>query len=158
MKKSILALFCGTVILLNAPIVLAESRTARGVSETDQLGITAGVALACQADAEQLKNYEMIASRILVNPTTSEKAEKEILTAYGRAKLKAYEAQKKTPELSCREVLTRFYNQPIFKSVVYRDGAIKLPDGKIIKPQRKIVKAGTNMPAKKPMTVPQKGK
>lgn len=142
MKKNIGLLFCLTVFLIGQEVSAdASTRTARGISETEQLGITAGVALACHADEEQLKNYEMIASRIIVNPVSTEKEEREVLRLYAQAKLKAYEEQIKFPEIACREVLNRFYNQPIFKSVVYRDGTIKLPDGKIIKPQRPVVNA-----------------
>lgn len=151
MKKNIGILFCVLVVISTVPTAFADSRTSRGISETEQLGITAGVALACQADKEQMKNYEMIASRIIVNPTPSERSEKEALTLYAQAKLKAYEEQKKSPEIACREVLNRFYNQSIFKSVVYRDGTVKLPSGKVIKPQRPIVRVKTKTPMKKPM-------
>ena len=38
--------------------------------------------------------------------------------------------------MNCVEVLERFEEQDIFDSVVYRDGTIKLPNGKVLKPKR----------------------
>ena len=138
MKKNISLFFCVCLGLLMPLEVLANSRTAKGVSVTEQLGISAGVALACQVDTDQLKNYEMIASRIIVNPLKTDKEEKEALNIYAKAKLKAFQEQKKKSLMRCSEVLKRFEKQDIFKSVVYRDGTIKMPNGKVIKPQRPI--------------------
>ncbi|MBO7245060.1 MAG: hypothetical protein J6V53_07285 [Alphaproteobacteria bacterium] len=136
MKKNKLISFCVVISFLISTSVFANSRTMKGVSETEQLGISAGVALACKVDKEQLKNYEMIASRIISNPISSEKAEKEALRLYAQAKLKAYTEQKKQKLMNCAEVLARFEEQEIFNSVVYRDGTIKMPNGKVIKPKR----------------------
>ena len=138
MKKNISLFFCVCLGLLMPLEALANSRTAKGVSVTEQLGISAGVALACQVDTDQLKNYEMIASRIIVNPLKTDKEEKEALNIYAKAKLKAFQEQKKKSLMRCSEVLKRFEKQDIFKSVVYRDGTIKMPNGKVIKPQRPI--------------------
>lgn len=136
MKKNILVLFCFGLMLIMPLEGMAASRTAKGVSLTEQLGISAGVALACQVDTDQLKNYEMIASRIIANPLKTEKEEKEALNVYAKAKLKAFQEQKKKTLMRCGEVLKRFEKQDIFKSVIYRDGTIKMPNGQVVKPQR----------------------
>ncbi len=149
MKKNISLFFCVCLGLLMPLEVLANSRTAKGVSVTEQLGISAGVALACQVDTDQLKNYEMIASRIIVNPLKTDKEEKEALNIYAKAKLKAFQEQKKKTLMRCGEVLKRFEKQDIFKSVVYRDGTIKMPNGKVIKPQRPIKNAKKRVKKKK---------
>ncbi len=133
MKKSILLAILSIILSTSA---LADSRTAKNLSTAQQLGITAGIAQACNVDTEQLKNYELIASRIIVNPTINKAAETAILKEYAQSKLKAYKTQQKSPNLSCREVVGRFYNQDIFKSVVYPDGTVKLFDGTVIKPVR----------------------
>ena len=136
MKKNILVLFCFGFVLMMPLEGMTASRTAKGVSLTEQLGISAGVALACQVDTDQLKNYEMIASRIIANPLKTEKEEKEALNVYAKAKLKAFQEKKKKSLMNCSEVLKRFEKQDIFKSVIYRDGTIKMPNGQVVKPQR----------------------
>lgn len=136
MKKNNLIFLCVLLSVFISTASFATGRTLKGVSETEQLGISAGVALACKVDMEKLKNYEMIASRIIANPLKSEKAEKEALHIYAQAKLKAFAEQKKQKLMNCVEVLERFEEQDIFDSVVYRDGTIKLPNGKVLKPKR----------------------
>ena len=96
MKKNNLISLCVLLSVFISTASFATGRTLKGVSETEQLGISAGVALACKVDMEKLKNYEMIASRIIANPLKSEKAEKEALHIYAQAKLKAFAEQKKT--------------------------------------------------------------
>jgi hypothetical protein len=149
MKKNSLISLCILTTFLCSGEVLANSRTMQGVSETEQLGISAGVALACHADQEQLKNYEMIASRIISNPLKTVEAEKAALRLYAQAKLKAYTEQKKQKLMNCNEVLSRFESQEIFKSVIYRDGTIKMPNGKVIKPERPVKTKKTSKKKKK---------
>ncbi len=149
MKKILLPFLC---LFLSVSWILngyAESRTLNGVPVIDQLGISAGVALACDVDEEQLKNYEMIASRIIVNPTKTLQEENKRLHQYAEAKLKAFAEQKKRNLMSCKEVKKRFENQDIFKSVVYRDGTVKTPDGTVIKPKRSLTKGNKTKTKKK---------
>lgn len=136
MKKRVITFFCLLSMILIDFHAFADSRTTQGLSETEQLGISAGVALACKVDSEQLENYEMIASRIISNPLSSEAAEKKALRLYAEAKLKAFKEQKQKGIMNCVDVIERFENQEIFKSVVYRDGTLKMPNGKVVKPKR----------------------
>ena len=140
MKKNKCLLFCAATVLLFNLSVHADVRTAKGLSETEQFGLSAGVALACGVDRDQLKNYEMIASRLIVNPLNTDAAEREALNVYAKAKLKAFTEQKQRNLIPCSEVLKRFENQEIFKAVVYRDGTLKMPNGRVIKPERPVVK------------------
>ncbi len=134
MKKALFLMF------LFLPVICqAQSRTGNGLTDAEKLAIMAGAAQACQADHDKLINYEVIVSRILVNPTTSEQQETAVLTAYARKKFQVFNEQKAAPEMDCSEVLRRFDNLEIFKSVVYQDGTVKLPDGKVIKPKRPVV-------------------
>lgn len=156
MKKALFLMF------LFLPVICqAQSRTANGLTDAEKLAILAGAAQACQADHDKLINYEVIVSRILVNPTTSEQEETAVLTAYARKKFQVFNEQKSAPEMDCAEVLRRFDNLEIFKSVVYQDGTVKLPDGKVIKPTRPVVTANDNKSAssqnaeKKPEAYPQ---
>lgn len=148
MKKNKTLLFCAFLLMLSATAI-ADTRTAKGVSETEQFGISAGVALACGVDRDQLKNYEMIASRLISNPLKTDKAEKEALNVYAKAKLKAFKEQKQRQILACPEVLKRFEGQEIFKAIVYRDGTVKMPNGHVIKPERPIQKKSKKSKSKK---------
>lgn len=151
MKKIILSCLCGT-LLCTLPVLAEEgARTTKGLSDIDKLAITAGAAQACNADSDKLDTYEMIASRILVNPTRSEQEESAILTAYARKKLQTYQEQKSAPEINCSEVLARFYKLPLFRSTVYRNGTLKLPDGTVIKPVRPVQPSPKPRP-KQPMS------
>ncbi len=134
MKKALIFL----LLTLMPVICQAQSRTGNGLTDAEKLAILAGAAQACQANQDKLINYEVIVSRILVNPTTSEQEETAVLTAYARKKFQVFNEQKAAPEMDCAEVLRRFDNLEIFKSVVYQDGTVKLPDGKIIKPVRPV--------------------
>ena len=142
MKK--LSILLATTLFFTSTVANAQSRTSKGLSDAEKMAITAGAAQACLADSDKLKNYEVIVSRILVNPTATEKEETEVLTAYAQKKLQVYREQKKAPEMDCQEVLRRFDNMEIFKSVVYKDGSIKLPDGRTIKPKRPIKQVSTD--------------
>lgn len=135
MKKAAV-LLVGALVFQTA--AMAQSRTANGLSDAERLAISAGAAQACGADNNKLVNYEVIVSRILVNPTATEQEETAVLTEYAQKKFEVFNEQKKAPEMGCAEVVRRFENLPIFKSVVYRDGTIKLPDGKVIKPKRPV--------------------
>ena len=51
----------------------------------------------------------------------------------------AYNEQKNNPQVGCGTVLESFRNLPIFKSVVYADGSVKMYDGSYLKPKRPVV-------------------
>lgn len=119
--------------------VYANGRTSRGLTEAQQLGITAGVAQACSV-GNKLKTFELIANRIIANPIPSDELEKKELREFAAYKLNAYNSQKNNPVLDCSKVLKKFYKLPIFKSVIYADGSVKLPDGRILKPMRPLKK------------------
>ena len=101
-------------------------------SESQQLGITAGMATSCGADREKIRDFELIAGRIIANKTPSFKAEQNELFVYATQKLNA---QNKTYD--CKDILKRFNALPIFKSKVYLDGTVILPDGTTLKPRAK---------------------
>ena len=137
MKK---LLFVGVLGWISLGVAFETGRTSQGLSELQQLGITAGVAQACGV-GEKLKNFELIANRIIANPTATVEEEKKQLKEFAAYKLAAYNEQKRQPALSCQEVVRRFNDLPIFQSIIYADGTIKLPDGRIIKPNRPLKKA-----------------
>lgn len=133
MEKTIGVLF---LIFVIACLGITQQVNAKTLTETQKLGITAGTAYACGAD-QRLKNYELIVSYILKNKSKDANMAQRQVKEYAQAKFDAYRMQRAIPNLSCSEVLYSFYNLPLLKSVVYKNGTIKLPDGKLIKPYEK---------------------
>ena len=119
-------------ILFLSTSVFAGSRTLNGINENEQLGMMAGLALACNAGAK-LDDYELIASRLLANTAQTNAEQKQAERQYAEAKFKAYKEHKASPRASCGEILESFSALPIFRSVVYADGSVKTPDGKLLK-------------------------
>ncbi len=132
MKKIIFVFF---VAMGMAGSVQAQQRTARGLTEAQQLGITAGLALACNAGAK-LDDFELIASRLIANKAPTEAVEKAGYREFAESKLKAYQEQKEKPQIPCSAVLEEFNNLPVFLSTVYADGSLKMNDGKMLRPKR----------------------
>jgi len=134
MKKLFLILLC----LFSIP-AFASDRTTRGMTIPTQLGITSGTALACNAGSK-LDDFELIASRIIANSAATEEAEQAGYREFAEAKLRAYNEQRNDPKESCSAVLDSFRHLPIFRSIVYADGSVRMYDGSFLKPQRPVKK------------------
>lgn len=134
-KLCLFVLFCMMTVTATA-----GSRTINGINDNEQLGMMAGLALACNAGGK-LDDYELIASRILANTVQTDAEEKKAVQEYAQAKFKAYKEQKNTPQATCGEILDTFNHLPIFKSIVYANGTVKMPDGRILK-SRKTIQSG----------------
>lgn len=130
----------------------SASRTARGLTEAQQLGITAGLALACNAGSK-LDDFELIASRIIANQAPTAKTEQEGYRGFAEWKLRAFKEQKESPQLSCGQVLDNFNALPIFSAIVYADGSVKMPDGKMLRPKRPVSKVNPSKAQQKKASV-----
>ena len=106
------------------------------LNDSAALGTMAGLAKACDEDIQKMEDYELIAARLIANKANTASQEKEGYYTYVQEKLKAERKQKNDPQMSCDEVLRRFENMPLFESVVYRDGSLKLSDGTFLKAKR----------------------
>lgn len=114
----------------------AANNTPSIMEEAEMLGTMSGIAQACNEKSKKISDFELIAARIIANKTSSEEEEIEGYQHYARKKAAAMRKQKNNPKLSCNEILRRFENMPIFKSVVYSDGSVKLSDGTFLKATR----------------------
>ena len=92
--------------------------------EAGQLGIMAGLADACGSKTK-LKNYELVAARLIANKAGSEEEEMQAYRRYAEEKVHAKKKHQKSPQMTCGEILKRFENMPLFKSIVYKDGSLK---------------------------------
>ena len=111
--------------------LFARSYTLQNMSDAQQLGTWAGMALACNA-GNKLDDFELIASRIIGNQASSDEDRTKAFKEYAVEKLRTYNLQRKTPADSCDQILAHFDELPIFRSEIYQDGSVKLPDGKVI--------------------------
>ena len=110
----------------------SQSQTLNGMSDAQQLGAMAGLALACNAGS-RLDDFQLIAGYIIANENPTEAKQKKALKSFASEKLRTYNLQKDNPQEDCAEILSRFYNMPIFNCTVYKNGDVKFPDGKILK-------------------------
>lgn len=147
MKK--LFYLIGAALLMTSVTGYAQTdRTLSGMNENEQLGMMAGLALACNAGGK-LDDYELISSRIMANKAQTDLEEKKAFRQYAQAKFNTYKEQKDNPQTTCGEILDSFNHLSLFKSVVYADGTVKMPDGKILKPRK-----GAVIPKVKPRSKP----
>ena len=133
MKKSVF-LIC---LLLSGSVLAAGERTTEGLTEAEDLGITAGLALACNAGGK-LDDFELIASRIIANKALTAEAEQKGYREFAEAKFGAYNEQRNDPKETCGAILDSFNRLPIFRSVVFADGGLKMYDGTYLKPLRPV--------------------
>ena len=115
----------------------AQAKTLKDMSEEEQLGTTAGLALACGSE-KKLEDFELISSRLIANNAATEEEEKQKIRVYMQAKWNALQQQKGGSGISCSEILSHFDALPLFDSIVYGDGSVKLPDGKWSRPKRPV--------------------
>ena len=125
-------------LLLFALLLTAQKAAAAPqptyIEEVQGLGYIAGQGLAC--DASKYHTFEMIARAFLVSKARSDAEQKKGMDAYNEAKANAFIMQIKDGLQNCDLTAENFDHQKIFKSVIYGDGTLKMPDGKIIKPRQ----------------------
>ena len=102
--------------------------------EVQGLGYLAGEGLAC--NASKYHTYEMIARTFLISKARSDDEQAEGVELYNQAKANAFISMMKNGSSGCPSVARNFDNQKIFKTIIYGDGTLKMPDGKIIKPRQ----------------------
>lgn len=135
-KNSIILLGC----FLCCPVMAQEISA---LDEAALLGSMAGVAKACGENEQKLEDFELIAARLIANKTNSPEEEIMGYRRYAEENLASMRKHKENPQLSCDEILERFENMPIFESIVYQDGSLKLSDGTFLqakRPPAKLVK------------------
>lgn len=123
-------LFC-CVFFASMPAWSASSY----IEDVKSLGYISGEGLAC--GAKRYPSYELVARAYLVSKARSDEEQASGMYEYNAAKAQAYLRKKRSGLWDCDDVNARFNNQKIFNSKLYKNGTIKLPDGKIIKPRQK---------------------
>ncbi len=126
-KRILLSLLCLFSIKANA----AEQTY---IEEVRSLGFVSGQGLACQAS--KYHTFELLARAILITKAPNDSMQAEGMQAYNEAKADAFISKIKDNLYNCSSINASFDNQKIFKAVLYGDGTIKMPDGKIITPRK----------------------
>ncbi len=109
---------------------------ASALEDAAMLGTMAGLAETCKENSKKIADFELISARLIALNSHSDEEEIAGYRRYAEEKSTAMRKQKNTPKMNCKEVLHRFENMPIFKSVVYSDGSVKLSDGTFLKTKR----------------------
>ncbi len=130
MKKRIILLsFLG--------ILVSGNVAAQAVSYTDEvkaLGAVAGQGLAC--GSSKYDTFEMLARAIMITKAASNSIQEQAMYRYNEEKANAYVSKQFDGFYDCEVINRRFDNQEIFQATLYRDGTIKMPDGKILTPRQ----------------------
>lgn len=127
MKKRILTTI--GICLLAGPAYASDY-----LQDVKNLGYISGEGLAC--GAVRYPSYEFIARAYMITSARSDAEQADGMYEYNSAKATAYLNKKRNGNYDCPEVNSRFNNQKIFQTVVYKNGTLKMPDGKIIKPRQ----------------------
>ena len=132
MKKVYLTALMAVCALL--PITEAYGKKITYLEEMFVLGTVAGQGLACKS--KKYHQFELLARASVVGKDENKEMQKAGIEQYNSGKADAFIATEEKNFADCAEVLSAFEKQPIFKSVLYSDGRVKLPDGTMIKPRK----------------------
>jgi len=129
MKKKVMLVLVGIFAAFSAGA--AENDY---LEEVESLGFVAGQGLACEAS--KYDTFEMLARAILISKAKSDQMQEEGMQTYNAAKAESFILKIRDGFSNCASIAESFDRQRIFKSVLYGDGTIQMPDGKVVKPRQ----------------------
>ena len=103
------------------------------LEDVKNLGYISGEGVAC--NAKRYPSYETVARAFLVSAAKSDEEQARGMYAYNAAKASAYMRISRSGYFNCDEINKRFDKQEIFNTKLYKNGTLKMPDGKVIKPR-----------------------
>jgi hypothetical protein len=115
-------------------LISISTAKAEYLEDVKNFGYISGTGIAC--NASRYKIYETIARAYLLSAARSDKEQADGMVAYNTAKAEAFISKRDDGLWDCDDLNRRFDKQKIFKTKVYKNGTLKMPDGKIIKPRR----------------------
>lgn len=122
------------IISLILFIVNISNAAADYIEDVKNLGYISGEGVAC--GAKRYPSYETVARAYLVSAAKSNEEQSRGMYAYNEAKANAFMHIYRSGNYDCAEIRERFNNQKIFKTKLYKNGTLKMPDGKVIKPRQ----------------------
>ncbi len=132
-RKEMKKAFLTAVLMAGATFFDAKAQMPY-IEEVRALGSVAGQGLAC--GASKYDTFELLARAILISKAPGDSVQAQGMYAYNEEKANAYMSKQFDGFYECAEINRRFDNQGIFQAVLYADGTIKMPDGKIITPRQ----------------------
>lgn len=124
--------FCFYFLMTFFPLSGAFCAEPDFLTEAETLGEVAGEGLACQAS--KYSTYELLARAYITTKAPTNELLVQGLKAYANAKVSSFVSSANNAFADCNVNASRFDNQTIFKTVLYGNGTLKTPDGKILKP------------------------
>ncbi len=103
------------------------------MEEARTLGIVAGQGLAC--GSAKYDTFELLARAIILTKSPNARLQSEALKAFTEEKANIFVVKQLDKFAGCAEIVERFNGQDIFKTTLYADGTLKMPDGQIITPR-----------------------
>ena len=129
------------------------------LDEMQALGTVSGTAMAC--GSPKYETFEMLARAILITKAASDQVQEKGMKAFNSAKVEAFVSKQKNNLFDCDEINARFDKQKIFKTTLYRDGTIKMYDGKVFRPRHPydatLLKEDENINRQNALSIYQKG-
>ena len=98
------------------------------------LGAVSGQGLACKS--KKYHQFELLARAIVVGKAPNAAVQSAGLRQYAEGKATTFMRVEDSNFADCATIIEEFENQPIFKSVLYSDGRIKMPDDTMIIPRK----------------------
>lgn len=157
--NKIIALFA-LFLLISNQARAQNGSTIAYLDEMQALGTVSGTAMAC--GSPKYETFEMLARAILVTKAISDQMQEKGMRAFNSAKVEAFVSKQKKNLIDCDEINARFDKQKIFKTTLYRDGTIKMYDGKVFRPRHPydatMLKEDENINRENAMTIYQNNK
>lgn len=122
-------------ILIICLLLGISNANAGYLEEMENLGYISGQGVAC--GAQRYQAYELVSRAYLVSAARSDEEQNKGMIAYNTAKAQGFINQRRSGLYDCDEINERFNNQKIFQTKLYKNGTLKMPDGKVIKPRQK---------------------
>ena len=115
-------------------LISANNVQADYLEDMKNFGYVAGGGIAC--DAPRYKAYSLVTQAYLVSAARSDEEQEKGMIAYNEGKAHAYLLTKSRNLMDCGEIRERFERQKIFKTKLFKNGILKMPDGKVIRPRK----------------------
>ncbi|MBR2274135.1 MAG: hypothetical protein IJ864_04860 [Alphaproteobacteria bacterium] len=122
-----------TIFAILLMFITASFAAADYIDDVESMGFISGEGLAC--GAEKYRAYETIARAYLVSSAESDEQQELGMNKYNEAKARAFLSKRHDGLWDCDETNRRFNAQKIFGAKLYKNGTLKMPDGKIITPR-----------------------
>lgn len=134
-RKSMKKLCFSVILVALLPVVSnAADKKMTYQEEMYLLGAVSGQGLACKS--KKYHQFELLARALIVGKAPNGTVQKEGINSYNTGKAEAFMEMEESGFANCAETKEAFEKQPIFQSVLYSDGRIKMYDGTIIKPRK----------------------